>query len=103
MNADLSLRPFDKAFACFLISRANTSVTSNQTQKKQLEMLCAYLSQQSQKHHSIAINTAEKILLGDSGLATGKYSPLVIADNRLYLQKYWVCKNTSSAPKITSC
>lgn len=92
MNADLPLRSFDKAFARFLTSRANHKVTCNQAHKKQLEQLCTRLSQQSQSHHSIAINTAEYALLCDSGLATGEHSPLVIDNNRLYLQKHWLAK-----------
>jgi exodeoxyribonuclease V alpha subunit len=82
----------DLAFARFLSQRTALDVAK----KKELEILLATLSQkQNQGHSCIGINVLDKRLLLDSGLAiefpsaiTQSY-PLVIEQNRLYLQRYW--------------
>lgn len=82
----------DLAFARFLTQRA----TLDATRKKAFEALLATLSQkQHQGHNCIEINDTDKTLLLASGLASNypaissNVYPLVIEQNRLYLQRYW--------------
>jgi len=82
----------DMAFARFLSQRTALAAT----RKKALETLLSLLSQkQHQGHSCIEINELDKNLLLDSGLvselpaASTLTYPLVIEQNRLYLQRYW--------------
>ncbi|MEQ1559252.1 MAG: exodeoxyribonuclease V subunit alpha [Methyloglobulus sp.] len=82
----------DKAFARFLSQRTSFD---NQNQKI-FENLLATLSQKHHQGHScIEITQADKQLLLDSGLArenvqnASEALPLIIEQNRLYLQRYW--------------
>ncbi len=84
----------DLAFAGFLTQRVTASLDSNQ--KDHLRTLLAILSQQnSQGHSCLKINDTDKNLLVAAGLtpesqiASSKQHPLIIEDNRLYLQRYW--------------
>jgi exodeoxyribonuclease V alpha subunit len=82
----------DIAFAVFLSQRAALDVAK----KKELETVLATLSQkQHQGHSCIEISDIDKKLLLDSGLASNNPAqssqtyPLIIEQNRLYLQRYW--------------
>lgn len=82
----------DIAFARFLGQR--TTLAANR--KQALETLLATLSQkQHQGHSCIEINESDKNLLLASGLASedpaahSQAYPLIIEQNRLYLQRYW--------------
>jgi exodeoxyribonuclease V alpha subunit len=86
----------DLAFARFLSQRA----TLDAARKKALEALLATLSQQQHQGHScIEINEEDKFLLLDSGLfcedpaSSYQTVPLVVEQNRLYLQRYWHYEN----------
>lgn len=82
----------DYAFARFLSQR--TALTD--TQKKAFESLVALLSyQQHQGHTCIEITDKDRKILLESGFtcetpAPVENYPLVIEENRLYLQRYWV-------------
>jgi exodeoxyribonuclease V alpha subunit len=82
----------DLAFAHFLSQRT----TLDAARKKTLQALLATLSQQQHQGHScIEISDADKTLLLDSGLicedpaSSYQTVPLVVEQNRLYLQRYW--------------
>lgn len=82
----------DHAFARFLGKRA----LFEPVKKQRFESLIARLSyEQHQGHSCIEITEPDKTILLDSGLACiGQTSnpqlfPLVIEENRLYLQRYW--------------
>ena len=81
----------DIAFARFLSQR--TTLAANK--KQALEILLATLSQkQHQGHSCIEINETDKNLLLASGLASEDLAqsqayPLIMEQNRLYLQRYW--------------
>jgi exodeoxyribonuclease V alpha subunit len=95
-NEDEIFSRLDLAFARFLSQRATLDVA----QKKALETLLATLSQQQhQGHNCIEISDTDKTMLADSGLASNNPTvssqtyPLVIEQNRLYLQRYWYYEN----------
>ncbi len=82
----------DYAFARFLSQRSNLENLG----KKRFETLIAFLSQQQHQGHTcIEISDADKKLLLDSGFSceipanSPQSFPLVIEENRLYLQRYW--------------
>lgn len=81
----------DKAFARFLGQRSN--LHSNLQQRFE-DLLISVSYQQSQGHNCIQINAEEKNLVLQSGLANLATEqvitlPLVIEQDRLYLQRYW--------------
>ncbi len=91
-NEDEIFSRLDIAFARFLSQRATLDVAK----KKKLEILLAALSQkQHQGHSCIEIDESDKNLLLDSGLTSenpvisSQTYPLIIEQNRLYLQRYW--------------
>jgi exodeoxyribonuclease V alpha subunit len=95
-NEEAIFSRLDLAFARFLSQRATLDVA----QKKALESLLATLSQQQhQGHNCIEISDTDKTMLADSGLArnnptvSSQTYPLVIEQNRLYLQRYWHYEN----------
>ncbi|MGZ8225229.1 MAG: exodeoxyribonuclease V subunit alpha [Methylococcaceae bacterium] len=77
----------DSAFARFLSQRARLDAK----QKPAFESLLIRLSyEQNQGHNCIQINDEDQDVLLTSGLAdTCGQLPLVIEQNRLYLQRYW--------------
>jgi exodeoxyribonuclease V alpha subunit len=77
----------DTAFARFLSQRA----TLDPAQKPVLEKLLARLSyEQNQGHNCIPLNENEQDMLLASGLAAADgQKPLVVEQNRLYMQRYW--------------
>ncbi|MGZ8153537.1 MAG: AAA family ATPase, partial [Methylovulum sp.] len=77
----------DSAFARFLSQRARLDAK----QKPAFESLLIRLSyEQNQGHNCIQINDEDQDVLLTSGLAdTRGELPLVIEQNRLYLQRYW--------------
>lgn len=95
-NKEVSYSRLDLAFARFLSQRTSLDAA----RKKALETLLATLSQQQHQGHScIEINDEDKSLLLDSGLfcedpaSSYQTVPLVIEQNRLYLQRYWHYEN----------
>lgn len=85
----------DIAFARFLKDRANL----NTSQKKIFESIVLSLSyQHNQGHSCIVLNEDEQALILASGLAISANQdttllPLVLEENRLYLQRYWDYEN----------
>jgi len=77
----------DKAFASFLSARSPFA----SSQKENFYQLCAELSFQLSRGHScIQVNPDEQQLIQSSGLANDVLlSPLVLEQNRLYMQRYW--------------
>jgi exodeoxyribonuclease V alpha subunit len=82
----------DYAFAQFLSQRSSLE----NLDKKRFETLIAFLSQQQHQGHTcIEISDADKKLLLDSGFSceipanSPQSFPLIIEENRLYLQRYW--------------
>ena len=82
----------DYAFARFLSQRSRLENLN----KKRFETLIAFLSQQQHQGHTcIEISGADKKLLLDSGFSceipenSPQSFPLIIEENRLYLQRYW--------------
>lgn len=90
-NEEETYSRLDTAFARFLSQRA----TLDDSKKQALESLLTNLSQkQHQGHSCIEISDLHKSLLLASGLAIESPAisqpyPLVIEQNRLYLQRYW--------------
>jgi exodeoxyribonuclease V alpha subunit len=91
---DENFSRLDLAFANFLSQRLTAAITP--AQQKNLQGLLALVSQQySHGHSCITISDADKNLLIASGLVAvipnnpALLLPLVIEENRLYLQRYW--------------
>ncbi len=86
----------DIAFARFLSQRATLD---NDAQKQVFELLKKLSYQHNQGHSCILLNEDDKALIIASGLATfypdetATLSPLVVEQNRLYLQRYWDYEN----------
>lgn len=77
----------DTAFARFLSKR---SKLEGQDQQRFEYLLMRLSFEQNQGHNCIAIESDEQALLIASGLADSQGDlPLVIEQNRLYLQRYW--------------
>ena len=91
IKTEIQFSRLDYAFAHFLAQRSSLEKSQN----KDFESLCAELSyQQSQGHSCIHINENQQQLIYVSGLASNdSLSPLVIEQNRLYLQRYWHYEN----------
>lgn len=91
MKTEQQYSKLDIAFSQFLVHRASL----NKNQKKIFISLIAQLShQQSQGHSCIKINTAEQELMLASGLVSkNDLTPLILEQNRLYLQRYWFYEN----------
>ena len=91
MDPDFQYSRLNKAFARFLAKR----VALNKKQKNDFEILCTRLSfQQEQGHSCIYVNARERGLIVASGLASeDNLMPLVLEQNRLYLQRYWFYEN----------
>lgn len=91
MKHDVQFSRLDYAFSRFLAAR--TSLAKKQQQA--FALLCARLSYQlSQGHSCMLINQAERVCLQASGLISADgSSPLVVENNRLYLQRYWFYEN----------
>lgn len=92
LNEDEIFSRLDIAFARFLSQRSMLDIAGKQA----LETLLATLSQkQHQGHSCIEINELDKNLLLNSGLVSesptesSQTYPLIIEQNRLYLQRYW--------------
>ena len=91
-NDERSFSRLDQAFALFLSQRAPFEPSG----RKEFEILLATLSQQQHQGHScIEITEGDKRLLLASGFACEMPGgspppyPLVVEENRLYLQRYW--------------
>jgi exodeoxyribonuclease V alpha subunit len=89
-NMSLENQPYtrlDSAFARFLSQRSRLE----DSQRPAFEKLLIRLSyEQNQGHNCIAISAAEQALVVASGLADDEGGrPLVVEQNRLYLQRYW--------------
>lgn len=91
MDANVQYGRLDIAFAGFLAKRS----LLEKSQKHSFECLSAELSYQQSKGHScILINEQQRQLVLESGLASEDgSSPLVLEQNRLYLQRYWFYEN----------
>ncbi len=88
MNINQQHSRLDTAFSRFLAQRS----TLNKSQQESFQAIIAELSfQQSQGHSCIRINNTEQQLIQASGLLTDDpaLSPLILEQNRLYLQRYW--------------
>lgn len=77
----------DYAFSRFLARRGKL----DSTQRKQFESIVLQLSYaQSQGHSCISVNDAETVVILASGMASESGDqPLVLENNKLYLQRYW--------------
>ncbi|OYV17169.1 MAG: exodeoxyribonuclease V alpha subunit [Methylococcaceae bacterium NSP1-2] len=86
----------DIAFARFLSQR---TTLDNDAQKQVFELLKKLSYQHNQGHSCILLDEDDKALIIASGLATFcpdetvTLSPLVVEQNRLYLQRYWDYEN----------
>lgn len=92
MTTDTVFSHLDNTFARFLSARTQL----NHRQKATFEYLVKTLSaQQNQGHNCIKLNAKQQAILLNSGVValaeaeTTALQPLVIEDNRLYLQRYW--------------
>lgn len=87
MSAELAFTRLDHAFARFLSRRSALSGTA----LDRFEKLIARLSfEQNQGHSCIRIDTEARETVLASGLAsTTDTAPLIVEDDRLYLQRYW--------------
>jgi exodeoxyribonuclease V alpha subunit len=95
LETPLSFSRLDNAFACFL-SRRSVLIDDQQLAFEALAKLVSY--HQSQGHNCIRINNEDKDLALASGLAAlaGQSItplPLVVEQDRLYLQRYWNYEN----------
>jgi exodeoxyribonuclease V alpha subunit len=95
-SESLPFSRLDSAFARFLKERA----TLENSQKLAFETIVLTLSyQHNQGHSCIILDEEEKALVSASGLATcspaedSTLLPLVLEQNRLYLQRYWSYEN----------
>ena len=104
---NLSYSRLDLAFALFLTDRSSL----NKSQKKPFMDIVKRLSyQHNQGHSCIVLENDETDLILASGLATSssaadsKPLPLVLENDRLYLQRYWSYENrlTQQIKKIAS-
>ena len=88
MTEELNASRLDHAFAYFLSQRS----TLNDEPKKAFSALILKLSShQTQGHNCIHLNKEEQQLVTLSGLVKKRdRSPLVLENNHLYLQRYWV-------------
>ncbi|HIF55234.1 MAG TPA: exodeoxyribonuclease V subunit alpha [Methylococcaceae bacterium] len=91
MNPDSQFSRLDIAFSHFLAERS----ALEPPHKQAFEQLCARLSyQQSRGHSCLYIDAVEQELLQASGwLSPTHNAPLVLENNRLYLQRYWFYEN----------
>lgn len=91
MNEIVQPSRLDTAFSHFLSQRTSF----NKAQKKDFEALISKLSSyQSQGHNCIYITQAEQsLVLASKLIKDSALSPLVLENNRLYLQRYWFYEN----------
>jgi exodeoxyribonuclease V alpha subunit len=87
MQDDVRYNRLDLAFARFLSKRSQLE----NTERQRFEQLLVRLSyEQNQGHNCIGIDADEARLVLASGLADAVgHLPLVVEQNRLYLQRYW--------------
>ncbi len=91
------LSRLDRAFAAFLVNKTSL----DEQQRHRFETLIGFLSSQQNQGHSCIVLAAESVqLVQGSGLASVDGSmPLVLEQNRLYLQRYW-CYETRLAQRL---
>lgn len=91
MKTEQQYSRLDIAFSQFLVQRKSL----DKHQQKKIGSIVARLScQQSQGHSCIQLDRAEQDLMIVSGLVSeNDLTPLILEQNRLYLQRYWFYEN----------
>ena len=109
MDSDrLDFSRLDYAIAKFLMERSHFRLDEQQHQRNRLGHIIRQLSASlSMGHSCLFITPADQQIVQESGLLSGSNTPLVLEDNRLYLQRYWhyetrLAKQLSERVKKTS-